>query len=369
MQALAKDIDAAHQAKLQDALSHKTPVYEQEGNSNIYNTPASALPEGNLDKMAHYISPGDKPTPNQLDSLGKEIQKYRAGKFNGDTYDFDDFTHNVSEIFNADMNSTQVANLENALSIPTNSNGKFMALVKKNPALIQGKTKDIFDIFNRRQTLNNADDLQSQIGNQMGKYSDLAEKTGLSPQQDLERQQLKEMRDALKTDMQSHLERVNPKLASENQTFTDKYRENVVPYGEESATRDIVNEPKYVKDKRAADPSLPYNVTSSQMIKAFAEPSRQALQISGDIGEAGRNKILYNLLADDTNPKAEGLANAILKAKQSEGYSRYITPEMEDLAQQLLKRAKWRDRTNLLSKIVAGGIVGSAAVDVGRKLI
>lgn len=356
VQALAKDIDDAYQSKLQDALSHKEPVYAQEGKSNIYNTPESALPEGNLDKVAYYIAPGEKPKPEQLEALAKEIKNYRKSG------DIDDFTSNVSEIFNADMNSTQVKNLEHALSVPTKSDSSFMALVDKNPKLIQGKTQELFDIFKRRQTLENADKLQSQIGKQMGKYSDRAEKSGLSTGEDLELQQLKEMRDSLKNDMQGHLKRVNPKLAQENQTFTDKYRENVTPYQEENATKEIANEPGYIKKQRAENPSLPYNVTSSQMKEAFAEPSRQALQIAGDLGEAGRNKILYNLLADETNPEAKGLANAILNAKQSKGYSKYITPEMESLANQLLKRATWRGRIGEFGKYSAGGLAGAAGV-------
>lgn len=368
VQALAKDIDNAYQAKLKDALSHKEPVYEQEGQSHIYNTPTTALPEGNLDKVAHYIAPGEEYTPQQLEALGQEIKNYRSGKVGKDPYDFDDFTHNVSEIFNADMNATQVANLEHALSIPTKSASSFLDLVEKNPKLIQGKTQELFDIFKRRQTLKNADKLQSQIGKQMGKYSERAEKSGLSTGEDLELQQLKEMRDSLKTDMQGHLERVNPKLAEENKIYSDKFRDNVIPYKEEVATKSIANEPKHIKDMRAENPSLPYNVTSSQMMQAFAEPSRAALQITGDIGEAGRNKILYNLLADDTKPEAKGLANAILQAKQSKGYSQYVTPEMEDFALQLLKRVKMRDRASLIGKFVGGGLVGTGVYEGAKKL-
>lgn len=356
VQALAKDIDAAYQQKLDEALAHKKPVYEQEGKSNIYKTPESKLPEGNLDKVAYYIAPGEKTTPAQLEQLGKEIKNYRK------TGDFDEFSSNVSEIFNADMSPTQVKNLEHALSIPTQADSAFFALAEKNPKLLSGKTKELFDKFKRRPTLKNADDLQSQLGADMGTFSSRAEKIGLDKGESYELQQLKELRDTLKSEMQGHLERVNPKLAQENKTFSDKYRSNVIPYQEEAATKTIANEPQYIKNQRIENPDLPYNVTSSQMKAAFAEPSRQAQQIAGDIGEAGRNKILYNLLADETKPEAKGLAHAILQAQQSQGYSKYITPDMVDFANQLLKRTKWRERAAFAGKGLAG-IAGVGAVE------
>ncbi len=356
VQALARDIDTAYQQKLDEALAHKKPVYEQEGKSNIYKTPESKLPEGNLDKVAYYIAPGEKTTPAQLEQLGKEIKNYRKSG------DFDEFSSNVSEIFNADMSPTQVKNLEHALSIPTQADSAFFALAEKNPKLLSGKTRELFDKFKRRQTLQNADDLQSQLGADMGTFSSRAEKIGLDKGESYELEQLKELRDTLKSEMQGHLERVNPKLAEENKTFSDKYRSNVIPYQEEAATKTIANEPGFIKKQRMENPELPYNVTSSQMKAAFAEPGRQAQQIAGDIGEAGRNKILYNLLADDTKPEAKGLANAILEAKQSQGYSKYITPEMVDLANQLLKRTKWRERAAFGAKGLAG-VLGVGAVE------
>jgi hypothetical protein len=358
VKSLAQDIQNAHEARLQDALSHKTPVYEQEGKSKIYDTPTSALPEGNLDKVAYYIAPGQKAKPEQLDALAQEIKNYRAGKVGKDPYDFEDFTHNVQGIFKSDMNQAQIDNLEHALSVPTEAPTNFLNLVKNNPNLINGKTQDLFDIFNRRRTLDNADKLQSQLGAQMGKYSDKAEKSGLTPGEDLELQKLKEMRDTLKSDMQGHLTRKNPKLAEENQKFIDKYRENVTPYGEKKVTQDITNEPNYVREARSDNPNLSYNVTGGQMHEFFSEPSRAAQQIAGDIGQTGRNKVLYNLLADETNPKAKGLANAILNAKQSKGYSTYITPEIENLALSLLKRVKLRERTGATAKWGTGGLAG-----------
>ena len=356
VQSLAKDIDIAYQAKRDEALAHKKPVFEQEGRSNIYNTPEAALPEGNLDKVAYYIDPGSKPNKMQLDAISKGLKKYRKSG------DFNNFLDEVETSFNVNLTPNQEANLEHALSIPTKVDSQFLQLSKKYNDVISGKTQELLDRFERRPNLKNADELQSQLGDDMGKFTERKEKSGLNKVEDLEFQRLKELRDTLKSEMHGHLERVNPALADEYATFSKKYRENVVPYQEENATKAIANEPGYIKKERAENPSLPYNVTSSQMKTAFAEPSRAASQIGQDIGESGRNKILYNLLANETEPTGKGLATSILNAHQAEGYSKYITPEMVKFAKELLKREKWR-KAGIYSGSTLAGIAGVGAAE------
>lgn len=368
-QSLARDIQQSHEANRADALSHKEPIYQQEAKTDIYKTPDTALPEGNLDKVAHYIVPGEKTTPDQMDALAKEIKNFRAGKVGKDPYDFDDFTHNVQDIFKSDMNQTQIDNLEHALSIPTETAGKFRSMAEKNPNLIEGNTRDLYDKFTKKPTLSNADALQSQLGDDYGYYKGLQERGKLEPALKPRLKQLSDLRNQLKDEMQEGLNRKNPAYGPEIDKFNQKYAENVVPYGKEEFTKNIVNEGKAVKAERAANPTLPFNVTSGEAGSYFANPSRAATKVAGDIGEAGRKKILYNLLADDTNPDAKGLAHAILQAKQSQGYSRYVTPEMEDLAKQLLQRVKWKNRALYGAGGLAGALGGGAVYEAGRKLI
>jgi hypothetical protein len=367
-QALARDIQQAHDANRADALSHKEPIYQQEAKTDIYKTPETALPEGNLNIMAHYIAPGDKASTQQLDSLAQEIKNYRAGKVGQDPYDFEDFTHNVQDIFKSDMNQTQIDNLEHALSVPTEADSAFRKMAEKNPNLIEGNTRELYDKFAKKPTLSNADALQSQLGDDYGYYDKLNKKGKLEPALKPRLKQLSDLRNQLKDEMQAGLNRKNPAYGAEIDQFNKKYSQNVVPYGKKDFTKNIVNEGKKVRDERAANPSLPYNITSDEAANYFANPSREALKVSGDIGEAGRNKILYNLLADETNPEAKGLANAILKAKQSKGYSRYITPEMEDLANQLLKRTKWQKRAKVIGGLAGAGFLTEEGMRLGKKL-
>jgi hypothetical protein len=371
-QALAKEIQEAHQKNLDEALSHKTPIYEKEAKTDIYKTPESALPEGNLDKVAYYIAPGQKVNADQLEQLGKEIKNYRTGmpdKEGKPQYDFEDFTHNVQAIFKSDMNQTQIDNLEHALSVPTEAESGFKKMAEKNSKLIEGNTREVYDKFMKKPTLKNADELQKQLGDDYGYYENLNKEGKLEPALKPRLKQLSDLRNALKDEMQAGLNRKNPAYGEEIDKFNKKYRENVVPYGQEDFTKNIVNEGKKVRAERAENPSLPFNVTSGEAASYFANPTREALKVSGDIGEAGRNKILYNLLADETKPEAKGLAQAILQAKQSKGYSRYISPEMTDLAEQLLKRTKWRKRAGVGAGLVGAGALTDAGYELMKKLL
>lgn len=372
-QALARDIQQAHEANRADALSHKEPIYQQEAKTDIYKTPESALPEGNLDKVAYYIAPGVKPKPEQLQALGKEIANFRKGYYmegkDKVPYSIDDLTHEAGNIFKTDLNQTQIDNLEHAMNVPTETTGKFRKMAETNPNLIEGNTRDLYDKFTKKPTLSNADALQSQLGDDYGYYKGLQERGKLEPALKPRLKQLSDLRNQLKDEMQAGLNRKNPAYGAEIDKFNQKYAENVVPYGKEEFTKNIVNEGKAIKDERAANPSTPYNITSGEAASYFANPTRAAVKVSEDIGEAGRKKILYNLLADETNPEAKGLANAILKAKQSQGYSRYITPEMETMANQLLKRTKWRTRAKIAGGLVGAGALTDAGYELTKKLI
>lgn len=349
LQSLAQDIQNAHQQRLQDALSHKTPIYEQEAGLDLYQTPESALPEGNLEKVAHYVAPGDKYSPDQLQQLAKEIKNYRKNN------NFEDFTDNVGDIFNTDLNEKQIGNLQNALDIPTQASATFKKLAEKNVNVIQGNTKELFDKFNIKPTLKNADALQSQLGDDWAYYENLRKQGKLEPALKPIMQKTKELRDALKDDMQNALNRKNPQYGEEIAKFNKKYSENVAPYGEENFTQNIVGEGKKIREQRAQDSSIPFSVTPNEANTFFANPTREAIKVANDIGTEGQNKILYNLLANEVNPSAGGLAKSILDARQSGGYSRYITPEMIDFANELIKREKIR---NGLNYVATGGLAG-----------
>lgn len=372
-QQLAQMIQDAHQGRVQEALSHKTPIYQQEAKLNLYQTPESALPEGNLDKMAYYVTNGEKVAPEQLDALSKEIQNYRKGyTYEGKEkvpYTIEDFNDEVGNIFKTELNPLQEANLEHAMSVPTTQPNSFGQLAAKNEKYIQGNTKDLYDKFLKKPTLENADALQSQLGDDWGYYDNLRKQGKLEPALKPTMQKLKELRDSLKDDMLGALNRKNPAYGEEIAKYNKKWAENVVPYGEENFTQNIVGEGRKVREARAQNPEIPFSVTPEEANSYFANPTWDALKVSNDIGEEGQKRILYNLLAGDATPEAKGLANAIIKAKQSQGYSRYITPEMEDLATQLLKRTKWRGRAAWGTKGLAGAIGAATAYEAAKKLI
>lgn len=287
-QALAADIQKSHQDKLDNALSHKNPVYEKEGESIIYENP---------------------------------------------------------------------------------SDSKFLKLIEENPELIGKKSKKLYEEFIRTPTLNKADKLQSQIGDEIGNLRRKQKMGNTGRAEDDVLDSLKELRDTLKEEMSGYVGKKDSNLAKELKIYSDKYRDNVIPYQEEKVTQEIVSEPKYIKKKRQDNPGLPYNITADDLQGFFSNPSREALQIAGDLGDEGINKILYGELSKAGKKDAKGLAKAISEAKQNKGLGRYVTPEMESFAEELLARAKWRDRLKYGSYGIAGALGTGAIYDAGKKLI
>lgn len=281
LQVLAKQIQDSHQARLTDALSHKNPIFEKIGNTDIYTSPAES---------------------------------------------------------------------------------EFFKLAEENPDLLGGKAKKLYKQFKTNSTLDHADALQSQLGDRLGELELRKQTVGLGAGEDDMMESIKELRDILKNEMDAHISRSSPEMGEEMGKFRKKYRENVGPYLEDKATIPIVKEPRYIRQQRKENPTLPYNVTTDNLANFFSEPTRDALKVSSDLGEEGQKKILYNLLAKELNPTAAGLAKSIQSAKQAEGYARYITPEMEDLAKELIKRNKWRARAKFGAKGLAG-VLGVGATE------
>lgn len=87
--------------------------------------------------------------------------------------------------------------------------------------------KNFHNEFTNNPTLENAHNLQSQLGYQAGKYLN---KPGLSIADNQKLQDLMDARSAIRSDISSYLQKTNPDLADAYQKATDIFRENVAPF-------------------------------------------------------------------------------------------------------------------------------------------
>ena len=360
---LAGMIQKKHDANLADSLSHKTPIYEKESANHIYKTPESKLPEGNIDVISKYIQPGEKLALKDRRAIEESISDFREHG------DMDILNEDFEDIFKKKLNKSQKENLETAFSGKTEHLNRFDKVAAKHPDAIEGNTKELVKKYRNNPSLDNADKLQTQLGDDWGDYEDKRLKKTLEPALKPRLQQLTELRGGLKKDIAQFLKRQDKSYPGEIKKFATKYKENVVPFGEEAATRKIVKESRRVRAERAADPSRPYDVSSSELSKLFSEPNANALKIASDIGPEGQKKMLYHLFSGEGKPNAVEMANNIIKAKQSGGYGRYISDDMVKMAESFLKRARWGSRAGYAGKVAATAVVGRGFYDTVGKFI
>jgi hypothetical protein len=179
-------------------------------------------------------------------------------------------------------------------------------------------------------TYDNAHKLQSDIGKAIGVEKGKgfnADRDKLSVYNDL--------RDAVKNDVASFLDKYSPDLANQYKAASDYHLKEVIPY---RSTSNII---KAIQNK---------DVNESSLLNAFksAHTKRNVQKIISDLGPEFQNKLIYARLAKESprsNPYA--LLDAFKRLKEPEqSYGAHITPrlydQMRSLESKILKRSYFR---------------------------
>jgi hypothetical protein len=221
---------------------------------------------------------------------------------------------------------------------------------------------DITDNFNNRSitslhktfmdspTFQNAHNLQSQLGTAIRSIQNAQLKSGGSVADNLTLQGYQEARNALKSDMGSFLDNVNPQAASQYNLASQHFAQNVTPY--------LAN-PKLAQIAQG-EITNPKTVTS-----LFQNPEPEMQQIVEDMGSGAANKILYSLLGKtQNNLTPQNLINAF-NSLDKNGLSSYITPDLANQIQTLAAKTSSKNNTqNILGAAIGshfGGVPGAAA--------
>lgn len=205
---------------------------------------------------------------------------------------------------------------------------------------------DAHEAFMKKPNFENADNLQSEIGKRMGYLQRQSRQYQLDSQGFNELKTLKGAQKAIHGDQENFLNSVDPKLNEQYNLFKEQYKNNVVPYYSSDLLRNITRD-------RATT-----GITPSQIKTEFAFPDSDASKVASDIGETGRNNILYNELNSkpNMNPKDSiGIRNMMSEMKQKGGYEQYVTPELENMMN------SWKIKEGAREKLGYGaGIAGLA---------
>lgn len=232
----------------------------------------------------------------------------------------------------------------------------------KNYKNFTGDLKDLHETFTVNPSLNNADALQQQLGDKIGKLKKLQYQGKLDKAGDEELSQLVKSRNHLVSDMDSFMEKQDLVNKNQYQMFRSKWRSNVVPYDENPILSEIVRK------------GTMEGITPAEIKNIFSYPSKNAKKIAEDIGPSGKGNILYNELQSENALSALDLSDALKKSKQF-GYQHYINPEMEMLAKMLPSQYKTAELLKTLGKGGVGGLIGwplghpyiGAAIGAGLK--
>lgn len=197
--------------------------------------------------------------------------------------------------------------------------------------------------FSANPTLQNAHDLQSQLGTAIRKLQSSDAKGNLSVADRNTMQGYQAAQDAVRGDINSFLSSKNPALANQYNSATANWAQNVTPYLESSKLSQIAK----------GDVTNPTAIAN-----LFKNPEPEMQQIVNDIGPQANNKILYSELGKtQANLTPEKLTNSVNQL-DNKGLSSYVTPELAQQFEQLGSKTSARNAAQTIFGVGLGAHLG-----------
>lgn len=347
---LGKRVQTAKGSAMEEALTPKRELYQQEGKTDVYKVNPNELPEGNLDKMAHVMDPGGQFGEAQSKALSQALGKYRK------TGDIDSFLENSEDIFNIpELGAKQASKVEDALLLPTKRDSAYFT---DDVTDFYGKRglKTLHDAYADKPTLANYDALQSAIKKQARKLSAKGKSLDSAGEEKLDALQTNIKN--LNSDKENFMQTLPDKMQNLENEFRQKYATQVAPY--EEAGKTIRN---------LADPKKVSEVTPAQINRVFGRPNENTKKVLRDIGPSGARNILYNALIKVPEGDAEGMAKTVLDLKKTKGFDSIVSSDMEKWANDMLKRTSRANLARVSAKTGSGALAGLAIGGLPGSLI
>lgn len=341
---LSKRIQFAKKSAKEEALIPKREVYKTAGKSDVYDVNPAKLPEGNLEKFGQMIDPESQFSPPKMEALSKALKTYRKSG------NVDAFLEHSEDLFNIpELTDKQAAKIEDVLSMPTKRNSTYFA--EDGVTDYYGKKGELLDkhsAFQEKPTLNNYDKLQSALKKEIRKL-DKREKAGtITDEAEAKLGQFKANVKNLDNDKEAFMQTLPEKMQNLETEFRTKYAQGVGKY------EDAGEGARKIIKKLASGKST--EVTPAQINRIFSRPTDEVKRILQDLGSSAGRNILYNALLKVPEGDAESMATTLLDLKKTKGFDQFVTPEMENWANGMLKRIK----TAKMVKQVGAPLAGAA---------
>jgi hypothetical protein len=355
---LGKRMTFARSSAEQEALIPKKALFSTESGKNIF--PSQKRSMSLIQNIAEVL----KESPQSIDKqqfkeMSGAIRGYYNGKQSGDV---ENLTSKLSDTFNKEeLTPHQSKRIEGLLDMEPLYNGKYLNLPEVDRNYKSLGLDEVHSKFKNNPTLKNSDELKQAIGREKRR---LEEKIASKNYQEADRIKYRRLIRNEKVLLQDQENFFNS-LPKEKQEFYRDFR-----------TKWAANVPKYDKSSKVAATKKVISalsegnaagLTRQRVDNAFrGRPTKEIKAILEDLGPEGINNIIYNKLSVAAPGDAKALAEAIIKARRSGGYSHYITPEHEKFANDLIKRLKYQKITLGAGSALGLGLLGGAGLKLSR---
>lgn len=192
--------------------------------------------------------------------------------------------------------------------------------------------------FVENPTLDNAHNLQQQLGYEIGKFGDF----NLSSMDKSQVSFYKKTRDSLKNDMSSFIKSEDPNLYTQFNDANKHWKENVLPYREKSPISDLVS-------------GEDINLRTLPNVFKNVEGKPNISKIANHLSDESKDKILYSQI--HRAKSADALADK-MDAFKKEGFEEYLTPEREAQQKVLSDKIRYRNLAQQLGAFSGAAFLG-----------
>lgn len=201
------------------------------------------------------------------------------------------------------------------------------------------KLSQIHEDFIASPTLQNAHDLQSQLGSVIRKLESNDVKGSLSVADRKSLQRYQSAREALLSDMKNFMGSKDPNLVEQYNLATQHWSENVTPY---------LDNPNLAKISKG-------EITNPKSLsRIFKNPEPEVEKIVDEMGPTAKHKIVYSEVGKGQSKLTpEKLADALNKL-EDKGLGSYVTPEIGKHLENLTGKISKRDLAQRLTGLGLG---------------
>lgn len=348
---LAKRMNFAKNSAKKEALIPKEKLMETESDSKIL--PDQRSGQELVKKVSHIFGEGEENfSPQQSSLITKELKNYYK------TGDIDTLIEKGEDIFNhPGLNEKDTELLEKSIQLQKMKVGKYLKSndVGKNYSI---GLKELHNVYEKDPTLYNADKLKSAIGKEKRQLEKKVNKGTNTVTDDKRLDRLVRNEKNITDDMEDFLKKLPEEKRNLYSQFRTSWAKNIPKY--ETSGNTI----------RQLSKGEGKGLSKENINTSFKNPDQDVLNILKDIGPSGVNNVLLSKVLHISPKNPKELGQTILNLAHHGGYKDYISKDMLDFAENLVKRSDIKEKlksagTGLLGAAIGGEVFGPYGAVLG----